>query len=411
MDNSRIGSRLVNGNRRIGRWCMVVAGSAVVAGVMPQADAAPTAPISYRQTAVVHIPAPHGALYGDIIFADADTGRVYFSDLANSTVDVIDGRSNRLLAQVPGFTNGPNGVLVDGLGQIWAGDGAGAVRVLDARRPYRLVDAVPVGTATADELAYDPKDKIVAVTSPDAVSAADPTRPTPWVTLVDARPGAGGRHRILGRALIPGATAGSIEQPQWDPRTSTFVEAVGATVDFPHGVVVRIDPREARVTSVLPISGNCSPRGLAVGVHHEALLGCVDGGPALMDLSTGEIVARYDNTGACCADEVWFNSADGRYYAAEAGATGPPPAPTLAPPAVMVIDARSRHFVTDIALGPDAGGFHQVSSLFRWAKVFVPEPDGLHIYSRVPTPGSPTRSAPRFRPVNSTRKSELGDTS
>jgi len=354
--------------------------TAAIAGAVSPADAAPQTSTTYQPDAIIQIPAPQGALYGDIIFADARSGRVYFSDLANSTVDIVDGRSNRLLARVPGFTNGPNGVLVDDLGQIWAGDGAGAVRILDADKPYQLVDAVQVGAPTADELAYDPQDKIIAVTSPDAASAADPAQPTPWVTLVDARSGADRKHHVLGRVLIPGAGAGSIEQPQWDPQTSTFVEAVRATGDFPHGAVVRIDPRKARLESVLPISGTCSPGGLAVGMNDETLLGCGDGGPAIMDLTTGEIVARYDDKNACCADEVWFDHADGRYYAAEAGATGPPPAPTLAQPTVMVIDARSRRFITNIGLGPDPGAFHQVAALFRRAKVFVPESDGLHVY-------------------------------
>lgn len=60
----------------------------------------------YVQTAVIKIPV-RGPLFGDIIFADNETGRVYFSDLSNSSLDVIDGRHDRLEAQVRGFTNGP----------------------------------------------------------------------------------------------------------------------------------------------------------------------------------------------------------------------------------------------------------------------------------------------------------------
>jgi hypothetical protein len=333
----------------------------------------------YRQVDVVNIPTSGSPLFADIIFGDQRTQRIYLSDLANASLDIIDGRTSRLVAQVGGFTGGPGGVLSDDLGQVWAGDGSGAIKVVSASAPYKIVDSVPVGAPTADEIAYDPVDRIIAVTSPDATSASG--RATPWVTLIDARPARDGKHRVLGHVVIPGAGPDAIEQPQWDRSTGTFVEAVRSTGDLPSGAVVRIDPKRIRVESILPVDAACNPGGLAVGLHGQILLGCNTGVPVLLDGETGRVLAEYSGHNASGADEVWFNSADNRFYAAEAGAAGPPPLPQLTPPTVMVIDAVSGRFVTNIALGATALGFHQVTAIGDPGRVFVPESDGVHVYS------------------------------
>ena len=198
------------------------------------------------------------------------------------------------------------------------------------------------------------------------------------MTLIDARPG---HHRVLGHVVIPGASADSIEQPQWNPGTSTFVEAIRSTKDFPNGEVVQIDPKAIRLQSVFPVDETCNPGGLAVGPKNQALLGCNVGAPALVSLATGRVLHVYSGHDASGADEVAYDAEDHRYYAAEAGAVGPPPNPQLNTPTVMVIDAHSRRFVTDIALGPTAPGFHQVTALFSPGRVYVPQSDGIHVYT------------------------------
>lgn len=362
-----------------------IAGIALTLAAVPAA-AAPVGRAdegtTYQPAGVIPIPTAGSPLFADIVFGDQATQRVYLSDLANSTLDLIDGRSQTLLAQVPGFTNGPAGVVADDLGQVWAGDGAGAIKVVSASAPFRITDSVAVGAPTADEIGYDPVDQIIAVTSPDATSATG--QATPWVTFIDARPQADGAHRVLGHVVIPGAGADSIEQPQWDPATQSFVEAVRTTSSQPDGVVVRIDPKRLQVQAVIPVGVSCSPGGLAVGLHGRILLGCNTGAPVLMDVRSGHVLAQYSGHNAGGADEVWYDSADGRFYAAEAGAAGPPPLPQLYPPTVMVIDGRTGRFVTDIALDASALGFHQVTALGDPARVFVPEQDGVHIYAATP---------------------------
>ena len=47
----------------------------------------------YVETAVIKVPTHGGPLFGDIIFADRSSGLVYFSDLTNSSLDVIDSHT------------------------------------------------------------------------------------------------------------------------------------------------------------------------------------------------------------------------------------------------------------------------------------------------------------------------------
>lgn len=335
------------------------------------------APASYRQTAVITVPV-NGPLFGDIIYADNASGRVYFSDLSNSSLDVIDGRNDRLLGQVPGFTNGPGGVHADNLGQVWAGNGNGAVTVVQATAPFHVLGQVSVGADT-DEIGYDPHEHIIAVSSPDAGTAA---HPAPFLTLIDARPVHPGHYRILARVRFPGVGQGALEQPQWDPAIDRFVEAIRTTADAPNGALAVIDPDTGTVTRMINLPDNCVPGGLAVGRGDEVLAGCNVAGPELVDVRSGTEITRYPARGYCCADEVWYDAAAGRYFVAEAGAEGPPPDPQLQPPTVLVIDGSTHRVVTALPLGSTGLGFHQVTALGRRGTIFVPESDGIHVYAR-----------------------------
>jgi hypothetical protein len=50
---------------------------------------------------------------------------------------------------------------------------------------------------------------------------------------------------------------------------------------------------------------------------------------------------------------------------------------------VTVIDAETHRLITNIELGSKAIGFHQVTAVYEDAKVFVPEPDGIHVFMAV----------------------------
>src|SRR5689334_12297570 len=76
----------------------------------------------------------------DIGFVDQKTQRYYLADRTNKGLDIIDAKTNKFLARVPGFVgamksndnSGPDGVVIIG-GEAWVGDGDSTVKVIDLK--------------------------------------------------------------------------------------------------------------------------------------------------------------------------------------------------------------------------------------------------------------------------------------
>lgn len=385
--------------RKSGVALAVAATAASIGFASPSAAAAaaPSGPDpiggGFQQTAILHpaVTPAHG-MFGDIVYADQQTHRLYFADVSSAAVDVWDTQTNRFLgAMTGGFTGlrgfpasrehlGPDGVLVDNLGQIWAGNGDGTVKVGSTTTLVETnsitASSIPATgqTARADELGYDPQDHVIIVTNPGDA--------TPQVTLINAV-----SHRVLGHVVIPNAGPSTIEQPQWDPITNRFLVAVEATSANPNGEIAVIDPRAVSLEKVLPLTQPCGPAGLAIGPGSDVLLGCSKAGPIIIDRGTGTVKATL--TQASGADEVWYSPSDGRYYAAE-GDNKTNNAPN---PVVMVIDAHNRSFITNIPI--KGAGFHAVTAAS--GNVYVPASDGIHVFAQTP-PNSRTPSQMQAMP-------------
>jgi hypothetical protein len=348
--------------------------------------AAPVTPIAspgrsaaYQHGPVLTTPSlPDGLpLIGDIVFADRAAHRVYFSDLTNAQVDAWDTRNGVFLGAIRGtFTGlrgfpasvnhlGPVGVLADDQGQVWAGNGDGSVVVGSARTLTETDSIATGGVNRADELAFDPRDDVILITNP--------AETTPFVTLLDARPG---YHAVLARIPIPGAGQNSIEQPQFDPTTRRFLISVRSTTANPNGEIAVVDPRRHSFVTAFAIAQPCNPAGLAIGPRHDVLAGCDSAPPVILDRVRGTVEATIPNS--CCSDEVWFNPSDERYYAAQAGNPGNP--------VVMVVNADARTFLTNLPIRDIRGNadpvFHAVSAAFEDSQVFVPQSDGIHTFVR-----------------------------
>src|SRR5258708_18251971 len=149
----------------------------------------------YRQIANLtgpNIPffrAPPGSLVADIVFVDPALHRVYLSDQSNvkpgthghvvGAVDAWDTRTFKFVgAMYGGFTGlagfpqsfdteGPDGVLADNLGHIWAGNGDNRLMVGDART-MKLIKVINTGSGgRAHELAYGPINPTIPGSQPD----------------------------------------------------------------------------------------------------------------------------------------------------------------------------------------------------------------------------------------------------
>jgi hypothetical protein len=344
----------------------------------------------YQRGPVLIPPAIPGkaALVADIIFADPGHDRVYLSDIANAEVDVWNARTGVFLGAVKGGFNGekgfpasvdhigPLGVLVDDMHQVWAGNGDGTVKVGSAESLHVTGSIATGGVNRADELAYDFRDRIILITNPAEGTAA---HPAPFVTLIDARPN---HHRVLGHVLIPGAGIDSIEQPKYDPTTGRFLVSVRETAavsNGKNGAVAVIDPRTRKLDALHGLSHFCSPAGMAIGPNREALLGCDSAAPVIINRVSGAIVSTIKK--ACCADEVWYNPADGRYYVAD---SGNPNNNNSTNPVVMVVNAKSHAFITNIRVRDSEGGpdprFHTVTAAFADSHVYIQQADGVHVW-------------------------------
>jgi hypothetical protein len=301
----------------------------------------------------------------DISFVDPKIELYILADRTNGSIDLLDSEHGQFLGRigsvctaataathfcfqgvvlnppVPPATvgtannskSGPDGDVIVDHKEIWAGDGDSRIKVIDIATKSFVTTISTGGKLRVDEMAYDPKDHILA--------AANNADTPPFVTLFDTN-----KKTILGQMVFATSTTGSvcvpapawpctaagvdaqngIEQPQYSPRTGLFymsVPQVGATLST--GGVSVIDPHTMKVLRTLLVS-NCSPAGLAIGPHNEALIGCSGsfGTPAttvskIIDLTSTDtaldaaVVATVPIGGS---DEVWYDPGTVHYFLA-----------------------------------------------------------------------------------------------
>ena len=100
-------------------------------------------------------PTNYGSYGFDISWVDNSTQKYYLTDRTNNAIDLVDAASDTFLGFIgkgnytgtrpcPGHPKdlrhcaGPNGVLTDDLGHVWAGDGAGNIIEADASKPGKI---------------------------------------------------------------------------------------------------------------------------------------------------------------------------------------------------------------------------------------------------------------------------------
>src|SRR2546422_4157448 len=291
-----------------------------------------------------------GGLFSfDISWVDQATQTYYLADRSNRAVDIVDAEHKTFLGQLtatppfagispPGFstaTAGPDGVVTGGH-CLFVTDAPSRVVSFDTRTfPPTQVSDVRTATPTAnraDELAFDPKDRVLLV-----INNADTP---PFGTLITVDPASCFLHPPTPANKITLNAANGVdaqdgaEQPVFHPRTGKFflsIPVIGANVK--DGGVIRINPKTGAIEKTFPIEF-CSPAGLTVGPHDDLLIGCnrvfdtagnvwdpngtVTAAPkdVILNVMTG---ATKDVLGVGAGDEVWFNGGDGNYYATGSG--------------------------------------------------------------------------------------------
>lgn len=307
----------------------------------------------------------------DISWVDSAAGRYFLADRGNASIDVIDAENISFLFTITGFAgvvgpdlSGPNGVVAiharGGLGagdghdrlELWAGDGVppgqkSTVKVVDLEtcnaQGVCKVDSISTGgNHRADELAYDPLDKIILV-------ANDADVPAPFVTFISAE-----SRSVLGKIPYPQSTGG-IEQPVWDPQRHLFYLAIPSTVLNPNGEVDEINPLTRVVTRVF--STSCGPAGLALLPGQHLITSCGD----VLDIESGKVETTVAGAGG---DEIWFNPGDERVYFG--GGLDRLHVPVVD---IELGEVFSPHLLTTLSVG---GRTHSVAADSENNRIFVP---------------------------------------
>lgn len=245
----------------------------------------------------------------DLLWVDQASERLYVSDRSNFGIDIVDAENDVYVGRVTGFVGptgahggGPNGVLVTPDNKLWAGDGNSLVQVVDLNlNPPRIVQSISTrGTNRADELAYDPVDRIIII--------GNDRETPPYETFISAD-----TFTVLGMVSFPEGSG--LEQPIWNPQLHQFM----VNVPTPRGAeIALVDPTTMKVTGTYAVGSGCGGTGLALGPFQRLLVAC--GAPFIINAANGSMVTMITQVGG--GDEVWYNSGDGQFFVTAADPSG-----------------------------------------------------------------------------------------
>lgn len=346
----------------------------------------------------------------DLGVVDSAAGRYYFTDRNNKSVDVIDTKTNQLVAQIAGFAgcftpagapvancagadnsqSGPDGInLIPGTNFIYVGD-VGTVRVID-KTSNTVVKSIPVANGgganaklRADEGCFDPDDNIYMISSPEQTP--------PFSTFISTA-----TQTVVAKITFPDSAG--LEQCAYDSGTKTFLVNNDGSTPNPDGEVDVIPasfvtaftgsvaagvplpaPSGTNGFKVFP-EGDCDPTGLVLGPGNDMAISCREGtvgsplNVLIMDRTSGTVLATVNGGGS---DQITYDSVTNRYFAASSrwnasgkviNAGGTCSAANPCTPVLNIIDAASRKLVGQISTGNNA---HSVAVSGSDHKAFVP---------------------------------------
>ena len=241
----------------------------------------------------------------DILWVDQARGRLYITDRTNQGIDIIDAVNDVYVGRIPGFLSS-NGVLVTPDNKLWVGDSNSIVRVADLElNPPQIVQNIAIGVPAdgrADELAYDPFDRVIMVANDASVP--------PRVNFISAD-----TYAVLG--TIPFPDASSAEQPVWSTQQHRFIINIAGPVAYE----AVIDPKKMTITKKLTVDdcpnslqasvGAGGLNGLSIEPTLQRLLVSACGFATIMSGLDGHRIVQYPDIGG---DETWYNAGDGNFY-------------------------------------------------------------------------------------------------
>jgi hypothetical protein len=257
----------------------------VALGVLAAASARAEGPLRKVQTLALKGPA--GKL--DHLALDAKRQRLFVANTANDTLDVLDLKSGKLIAQV-GLQRGVQGVAYAAdLDRIVTGNHAGGTVGFISGETYALQRRLPLG-GDADNVRYDPKTGLAYVAHADMDLA-----------VIDAR-------EVLRRGAIdlPGGELGAFQLEAGRPRLYANIKGAG--------VVAVVDTKAAKVVKRIKLERAGENAALAIDeADHLLYVGCRK--PAklvVVDTESGDEVAELPI--ADDVDDVWYDAKRKQLY-------------------------------------------------------------------------------------------------
>jgi hypothetical protein len=349
----------------------------------------------------------------DISSVNPDRAEYYFSDRANSGIDVIDTKTLKFKRTLGGFVgmtfNSSHTAVVTSLSGpdgnafhdrwLYGGDGNSTLKVFDLEAPTATALKQTISTGGAfrvDEMSLTTDGKLLlAVNNADdppfgTLFAANGDAATSNVTIIT--------RVSIDTSIIPPGFGLGFEASIWDPVTQRFYASLPTIANNPPGCnygqlpggvpcgggLVVIDPSSLSVpktvigafnsttnVGVVPLD-NCGPNGITLGTHGNLLEGCDTGndpsntGTVVINGVTKNYASVANVTGS---DEVWFNQGDDRYYLAASDAINPAGSP-LGSGAVLGIVNDSSVLAQTI---PQSSDSHSVAADSQRNLIFVPQ--------------------------------------
>jgi hypothetical protein len=294
----------------------------------------------------------------DVSWNDNSKQRYYLADRTNNAIDLVDSATDTFLGFIGQghYTGsrpcpdkprdmrlcaGPNGVVTDDLGHVWAGDGDANIIEADATKPgTTIIRSIPTnGKGRIDEMAYDPRSRIL-------LAENDGDSPS-YIVFVSVTDGS-----LLGRYVYPRDQDG-MEQPAWVRETGLFYQNVPGTKNRIDVFDPRRLPKPVKSFPVKCSGGSLglTLSGLAVGPNGRLMTVCGSLGGLGIDPRTGKTGNTISE--GSDADEVWYDSGSNNYY--------------FSASKLAVVNAATEKFLTYIPLGS-----HSVAVNARNKHVFVP---------------------------------------
>lgn len=330
-------------------------------------SSAPTPPKLVTNIAVPNASSPPFSF--DIGFVEA--GQYFLTDRNNKAIDVVDTKSNTLIAQILGpfsgagaTTNasGPDGIVgITGTHTIYVGD-VDSVKVIDTAA-QKTVNTIVISNSGSrvDEGCYDPDDHLVLYTSPGDTP--------PFVTFISTL-----TQTAVSKLVFSGSSG--LEACVYDPASKSFLLNNDGTAANPEGELDVI-PASSVVAGTPSVSksfplGKCGPTGIVLGPNNDVLIGCDPpaGNPLIsliMDRASGAVNATVPFGGV---DQVNYDPASNRYFlpARHFVASGTAAASGF-DPQMGVVDGTTRLLLFKVPVGT---GAHSVAIDSTLGQVYVP---------------------------------------